>query len=92
MVEGRHGVEQYQCKTKYCEAGNDPWVAFLDTNCEQGAQANQRKYSTNQMADVCAARNSRLFAAVPLRNENHIILNGSFRTTAPTDGVTPIPA
>jgi len=32
---------------------------------------------------VCATRYPRLFAAVPFWNENHSILNSSFRTTAP---------
>jgi hypothetical protein len=35
---------------------------------------------------VCAAQNPRLFAAVALQTENHSILNGSFRITAPTHG------
>ncbi|MEA3244088.1 MAG: hypothetical protein U9Q19_11740, partial [Pseudomonadota bacterium] len=41
---------------------------------------------------VCAARNPRLFAAVPLWNENDSILNGSFRTTAPAHGAMPTQA
>jgi hypothetical protein len=32
-----------------------------------------------QFTRVCAVRNPRLFAAIPLQNENHSILNGSFR-------------
>jgi hypothetical protein len=36
---------------------------------------------------VSAARNPRLFAAVPLWNENPTILNSSFRTAASAHGV-----
>ena len=39
-----------------------------------------------QALDVSATQNPRLFAAVPLWNENHSTLNGSFRTAAPAHG------
>ena len=35
---------------------------------------------------VCAARDPLLFAAVPLWNENHSTLNGSYRTTVLAHG------
>ena len=35
---------------------------------------------------VCATRDPGLFAAVPLWNENHSILNGSFRDAVPAHG------
>ena len=38
---------------------------------------------------VCAVRDARLFAAVPLQNENHSPLNGSFRAAAPARGAMP---
>ena len=41
---------------------------------------------------VCASRDARLFAAVPLQNENHSPLNGSFRTAAPAHGAMPAQA
>jgi len=41
---------------------------------------------------VCAARDTRLFAAVPLQNENHSTLNGSFRAAAPAHGAMPAQA
>jgi len=42
--------------------------------------------------NVCAARDTRLFAAVPLQNENHSTLNGSFRAAAPAHGAMPAQA
>ena len=45
-----------------------------------------------QRLDVCAARDTRLFAAVPLQNENHSTLNGSFRAAAPAHGAMPAQA
>ena len=42
---------------------------------------------------VSATRDPRLFAAVPLQNENHSILNDSFfRTAAPAQGAMPTQA
>jgi hypothetical protein len=43
-------------------------------------------------AIVSAARDPRLFAAVPFQIENHVILNGSFRTAAPAHGAMPTQA
>ena len=40
-----------------------------------------------RLRSVCATRDPRLFAAVPFQNENHFILNVSFRRTAPAHGV-----
>jgi hypothetical protein len=41
---------------------------------------------------VCATRDPRLFAAVPLWNENHPILNASFRDAVPAHGAMPTQA
>jgi hypothetical protein len=41
---------------------------------------------STHITHVCATRDPRLFAAVPLWNENHSILNDPFRTAAPAHG------
>ena len=57
------------------------WQAYLRVKANKGAEG-----------VVCATRYPRLFAAVPFQNENHSILNGSFRTTAPAHGAMPTQA
>jgi len=49
-------------------------------------QTQDQHEARKELLDVCATRDPGLFAAVPLWNENHSILNGSFRDAVPAHG------